>query len=268
MAIDFDAIRKKLNQLSGVNNKRRAMWRPQEGETYNVRIIGFPNNDGNPFKERWFYYGIGNNPGLLTPNQFGKPDPIQELINKLRDEGTKEAYEMAKKLYPKMRTYAAVIVRGEENEGVRLWAFGKTVYQSLLNIIMDPDYGDITDVSGGHDIKVVCTKQPGRMYATTDIRPRPKESPLGTATQVKEWTAAEAFPDLDEIYTLKSYDELETVVNNWLNGEDEATGDTTVTENTSQRNSTPSKTGATNKPKNKTYNDIDDAFADLEDMDL
>ena len=41
MAIDFDAIRKKLNQLSGVNNKRRAMWRPQEGETYNIRIIGF-----------------------------------------------------------------------------------------------------------------------------------------------------------------------------------------------------------------------------------
>ena len=101
MAIDFDAIRKKLNQLSGVNSKRRSMWRPQEGETYNVRIIGIPNNDGNPFKERWCYYGIGNNPGLLTPNQFGKPDPIQELINKLRDEGTKEAYEMAKKLYPR-----------------------------------------------------------------------------------------------------------------------------------------------------------------------
>ena len=114
------------------------MWRPQEGETYNLRIVSFPNNDGNPFKERWFYYGIGNNPGLLTPNQFGKPDPIQELINKLRDEGTKEAYEMAKKLYPKMRTYAAVVVRGEERQGVRFWGFGKTVYQELLSIIADP----------------------------------------------------------------------------------------------------------------------------------
>ena len=76
MAIDFDAIRKKLNQLSGTNSKRRAMWRPQEGEEYTVRIISFPNNDGNPFKERWFYYNIGDNPGLLSPNQFGKPDPI------------------------------------------------------------------------------------------------------------------------------------------------------------------------------------------------
>ena len=71
MAIDFDAIRKKLNQLSGNNSKRRAMWRPPEGETATVRILGFTDNDGNPFKERWFYYNIGNNPGLLAPYQFG-----------------------------------------------------------------------------------------------------------------------------------------------------------------------------------------------------
>ena len=91
MAIDFNALRKKLGQLSGNNSKRRAFWRPEEGNEYTVRIIAFPDNDGNPFKERYFYYNIGNNPGLLSPYQFGKPDPIQELINKLRDEGTKEA---------------------------------------------------------------------------------------------------------------------------------------------------------------------------------
>ncbi len=262
MAIDFDAIRKKLNQLSGTNSKRRAMWRPQEGEEYTVRIISFPNNDGNPFKERWFYYNIGDNPGLLAPNQFGKPDPIQELINKLRDEGTKEAYEMAKKLYPKMRTYAAVVVRGEEDQGVRLWAFGKTVYQNLLNIIMDPDYGDITDVEEGHDIKVVCTKQPGRMFATTDIRPRPKSTSLGNTKQLKEWTKADSFPDLDEIYALKSYDELETIINNWLNGDDDEEADTSTRATNTTTPPTNSKSGK------KSFNDIDDAFADLEDMDL
>ena len=45
------------------------------------------------------YYNIGNNPGLLAPYQFGKADPIQELFTKLRDEGSKESYELAKKLY-------------------------------------------------------------------------------------------------------------------------------------------------------------------------
>ena len=132
MAIDLAAIRKKLNQLSGQNNKKNVMWRPEEGTESTIRLIAYPNNDGQPFKELMFYYNIGNNPGLLSPYQFGKADPIQELITKLRDEGSKESYELAKKLYPKMRCYAPVIVRGEEEKGVRLWAFGKQVYQTLL----------------------------------------------------------------------------------------------------------------------------------------
>ena len=139
MAIDFDAIRRKLGQLSGQNRRSNVMWRPKEGEEYTIRLLAFSDNDGQPFKERYFYYNIGNNPGLLAPYQFGNPDPIQELITKLRDDGSKESYELAKKLYPKMRTYAPVIVRGEEDRGVRLWAFGKTVYQSILNLMLDED---------------------------------------------------------------------------------------------------------------------------------
>ena len=153
MPIDLEAIRKKLNQLSGNNSRRNVMWRPQEGDETTVRLLSFEDNDGQPFKERWFYYNIGNNPGFLAPYQFGKPDPIQELINKLRDDGSKESYELAKKLYPKMRSYAPVVVRNEEDRGVRIWAFGKTVYQSLLNIMLDEDYGDITDPIDGRDVQ-------------------------------------------------------------------------------------------------------------------
>ena len=152
MAIDLAAIRKKLNQLSGQNNKRNITWRPEEGEETTIRLLSFPDNEGQPFKERMFYYNIGNNPGLLAPYQFGKPDPIQELINKLRDEGSKESYELAKKLYPKMRCYAPVIVRGEEDKGVRIWAFGKMIYQNILNFMLDEDYGDITDPHEGRAV--------------------------------------------------------------------------------------------------------------------
>ena len=187
MAIDLDAIRRKLNQLSGQGSKKNIMWRPTEGEEHTVRLISFPDNEGQPFKERWFYYNIGNNPGLLAPYQFNNPDPIQELINKLRDDGSKESYELAKKLYPKMRSYAPVIVRGEEDKGVRLWSFGKMVYQSLLNIMLDEDYGDITDPLEGRDVKVICTKAPGRMWASTEVRPRGKQSPLSEGKQAKEW---------------------------------------------------------------------------------
>ena len=80
-------------------------------------------------------------------------------IDKLRSEGTKESYEMAKKLYPKMRVYAPVVVRGEESEGVRIWSFGKLVYQALLSLMMDEDYGDITDLKTGTDIKVKTAEE-------------------------------------------------------------------------------------------------------------
>ena len=259
MAIDFDAIRKKLGQLSGSNSKRRVMWRPPQDETTTVRLIAFTDNNGNPFKERYFYYNIGNNPGLLAPYQFGKPDPINELIQKFKSEGTKEGYEMAKKLYPKMRTYAAVIVRGQEEEGVKLWAFGKTVYQNLLNIMLDPDYGDITDAHEGYDIKVTVSKQAGKMFATTDVMPRPKQTALGTKKQIKEWT--ESIPNLDDVFQMKSYEQLEGIINAWLNGDDadnedekqEATTTFTRTNNTKKES----------KDASDSFDKIDDAFADL-----
>ena len=259
MAIDLDAIRKKLGQLSGTNSRRNVMWRPTEGEEATVRLISFQDNDGQPFKERYFYYNIGNNPGLLAPYQFQKPDPIQELITKLRDDGSKESYELAKKLYPKMRTYAPVIVRGEEDKGVRLWVFGKTVYQSLLNIMLDEDYGDITDPHEGRDVKVVCNKPPGRMWAMTEVRPRGKGSALSSDTaQAAEWV--KGIPDLDELFTLKSYDELEKIVNDWLNGDDNE--EDTGTEMGGGTTTSPTSSDSSSS----SYKSLDDAFADLESM--
>ena len=223
MAVDFDAIRKKLERLSGNNKNRSSSWRPTEGEEHTVRLISFPDNEGQPFKELWFYYNIGKERGLLTPHQFGNPDPIQELINKLREEGSKESYELAKKLYPKMRTYAPVIVRGEEDKGVQIWGFGKMVYQALLGLMLDEDYGDITDPLDGRDIKVVCSKQPGKKWAMTEVRPRGKQSNLSeNSSHAKEWL--DNIPNIDDLFECKSYDELSKIVNDWL-GEGESESD-------------------------------------------
>ena len=223
--------------------------------------MSFPaNDDGLPFAERWFYYNIGNNPGLLAPYQFGDPDPIQELITKLRDEGTKESYELCKKLYPKARYYAPVIVRGEEDKGVRIWAFGKTVYQSLLNIMLDEDYGDITDPTDGRDVKVICTKAPGRMWATTEVRPRGKQSTLCSDNkQAATWV--ENIPDINDMYEAKSYDALTKIVNDWLEGDD---AESDKGETTRGFNGTTTTSSAPKNIESK-FKSLDDAFADLED---
>jgi hypothetical protein len=257
MAVDFDAIRKKLDRLSGTNKNRSLTWRPTEGEEHTVRLISFPDNEGQPFKELWFYYNIGKERGLLTPHQFGNPDPIQELINKLREEGSKESYELAKKLYPKMRTYAPVIVRGEEDKGVQIWGFGKMVYQALLGLMLDEDYGDITDPLEGRDIKVVCSKQPGKKWAMTEVRPRGKQSLLSeTSTQAKEWISN--IPNMDDLWECKSYDELSKIVNDWI--------DDGESENDSGRSSHGTMTAEfnnTNTDVKSGYSSIDAAFSDL-----
>ena len=171
-----------------------------------------------------------------------------------------------------MRTYAPVIVRGEENQGVKFWGFGKTVYQELLSIIADPDYGDITDVAEGRDVKVICTKAPGRMWATTEVRPRGRSSKLSNNdSQITEWT--KNIPSLNDMYELKTYAELEKIVNDWLNGDDfgddssnstgssagQSTGTTRNTPNTATTSST-SESGQSDKQ----YKSLDEAFADLD----
>ena len=254
MSIDFDAIRKKLERLSGNTKSQSVMWRPTEGEEHTVRLLSFQDNDGQPFKELWFYYNVGSQRALLAPYQFDEPDPIQELITKLRDEGTKESYELAKKLYPKMRTYAPVIVRGEEDKGVQLWGFGKTVYQALLGLMLDEDYGDITDPTDGRDVKVVCSKQPGKKWAMTEVRPRGKQSVLSTdSDQASDWM--NNIPAVEGIFTCKSHDELSKIVNDWLFGDDESKTEQTGT----SRGITPK----TDKSKASGYSSLDDAFADL-----
>ena len=264
MAFNVDAIRKKLADLSGKNNKKNLMWRPEEGKTYTVRFVPLPNSsDGSGLRDMWFYYGIGNNSGLLSPHQFGHPDPFQELINKLRSDDSKDSYELAKKLYPKMRAFAGVVVRGEEDKGVRIWSFGKTVYQEILNLMLDSDYGDIMDPKKGYDVKVSCEKLAGKQFADTNVRPRPNPSHLNEdSAKVKEWLSN--VPNLDDIYSEKSYDELTKILNDWINpptqGQESSDGfrgqpaTAVVTDNTAS---------AAKKASNKK---LDEAFAELDEL--
>jgi len=274
MAIDFDAIRKKLGQLSGQNKKSAVTWRPEEGKDYQVRIIAFPNNDGQPFIDRWYYYGIGGDraPAILAPHQFGKRDPIQELIQKLREDGSDASRDLCKKLYPKLRTTAAVVVRGEEDKGVRFWSFGKMIYQDLLKLMLDDDYGDITDVNSGRDIKISVTKQPGKSYPDTKVTPRASQTPLSKdSAQMQQWLSN--IPRLDEYDTHTSAEEIEKRVNDWLTGDtsekspDEvAKVETSTTETIDDDIASLRSNGGGKlaKQKSKTFDDLEDAFADLE----
>ena len=119
-----------------------------------------------------------------------------------------------------MRTYAPVIVRGEENEGVKFWGFGKMVYQELLSVIADPDYGDITDPVNGRDIVVEfkTSEETGRAFPMTTIRVKPNQTPLTENADVMK-TVKETQKPITDIYSELEYDDLQKALEAWLSQE-------------------------------------------------
>jgi hypothetical protein len=220
MAIDLEAIRRKVQELSGGRRQSSIqLWKPAIGE-YKIRCLPWKNSpEGSPFIERWFYY-IGNNRGILTPKQFGKEDPVDTLITSLFRSGKPDDRVLAKKLLAKMRVYTPVVVRGEEDRGVLVWSFGKLVYQRLLSFFIDEEVGNILDPEEGYDLKVTISQQAGKQFMDTVVDAARKPSKLhADPTQVKAWL--DAVPNIDDMYPLKSAQEIEAVLNSWLNGENE-----------------------------------------------
>ena len=220
MAIDLDKIKAKLNNLSQTNNRKNYQWKPQPGKQQ-VRIVPYKHQPDNPFIELFFHYGI-NNRTYLSPKSFGRPDPIVEFAEKLTRSGDKDDYRMGRSLMPKMRTFVPVIVRGEEAEGVRFWGFGKEVYQELLGVIADPDYGDITDPTNGRDITIefLSAEEAGRSFPKTNIRVKPNTSPVSDNQNIAEGVANNQ-AEITEIYQELSYDELKEALEKWVSGESE-----------------------------------------------
>lgn len=164
---------------------------------------------------------------MISPDNFGEKDPIIEFAKQLSNTNDKENWKLSKKLYPKMRIFLPVIVRGEEDQGVKLWGFGKELYMDFLNLVDNEDIGDFTDIVNSRDI-IITTVGPdvtGTEYNKSNIMPRTKETPLSEDnTLVDKWL--ENQPNPKESFKRYTYDEMRDILQGWLvpenaEGEDE-----------------------------------------------
>lgn len=213
MSLNIAALKAKLNQFTRTTERSDALWKPTEGKTV-IRIVPWKENKENPFIELYFHY-LGNKTHL-SPTSYGNRDPIMEFAEALASEGTKDAYAQARPFRPKLRTFVPIIVRGEEDKGVRFMSFGKTVYTELLSIISDPDYGDITDVKNGRDIVVeyIPQEKSDTNFAKTMVRPKPNQTPAGTADQIQKFITEQ--PDIRAIFKEPTYEELKVSLERYL----------------------------------------------------
>lgn len=227
--MDINAIKQRLSSLQSSGAKKEKVdyskyyWKPKAEGKYQIRVVPSVLNKSNPFQEVFVHYGFSKFPIYALTN-WGEKDPIVEFAKSLRTTQEKENWQLAKKLDPKMRVFAPVVVRGEEEKGVRLWEFGKEIYMQLLGIAEDEDYGDFTDISEGRDftVDVVTGDIGGRQGLKSSIRVKPKTSPLGSDKEtIKMWLTEQ--PNVLELQRKTAFDDLKTILANFLNPEEEET---------------------------------------------
>ena len=230
--MDLNALKQKLDTLQSKPQEGQKTdysliyWKPTLGKQQ-IRIVPSAYDASNPFTELKFYYGITNKV-MISPTNFGEKDPIALFAGKLREgEYNKENYVLAKKLDAKNRIFVPVIVRGEEDKGVRLWQFGKMVYEELLALAVDDEIGDYTDIVGGRDLTVetVGPESTGTPYNKSSVRVRLKTSPLSEdAALVEKWTNEQPNPKGD-LFKRYSFEDMKSALEKWLSPEEEDSGE-------------------------------------------
>ena len=229
--MDLNKIKSRLDNLNQASKPKQTekkdytlvYWKPKAEGKYQIRFVPSKINKDNPFQEVFMHYGVGKYPIVALTN-WGEDDPIVDFTKKLRKSSESENWRLAKQLDPKMRVFAPVIVRGEEDKGVRLFEFSKTIYMELLSIADDEDYGDFTDVAQGFDFVVNASKVQDRPGFALSVRPKPKQTPLSSdASQITTWL--ENQPILLEERYKYTYDKLKEELQNFISGGEEKEDD-------------------------------------------
>jgi len=193
-----------LDKIQSVDLGTSGFWKPPQGMS-TVRILPPVGDMEYFFMEVGQHYVGGQNymcPNLCTEGKEGCPlCDVNEVLYKAGEKDAASQYRVRRSFWMN------IIVRGSEGDGPQIFTPGVTIFRTIASIISDPDYGDVTDLDEGFDIKVVrdgtglSTK-----YETRAVR---NPSELGDDAQIEEWL--EKATDLDEFVSGQlsdSYDDL------------------------------------------------------------
>lgn len=213
--MNLDAIKKKLDELNNseqgnVNNSDK-FWTVPFGKSQ-VRIVPSMYNPDNPFTELKFHNKLAKYP-ILALSNFGEQDPVEDLIEKLRETSDKENWSLSGKLTPRPRYFVPVIVRGEEDKGVRIWSIGITTYKALLTLAADEEIGDYTDIANGTDMVVEKVKKDP--FPEITIRAKRTSSPLSeNKEELEKWLKDQ--PDPTELFRKPDYNYIKKKLKEYL----------------------------------------------------
>lgn len=232
--MDVSLIKKRLEQLQskgkgGSKKDDKLFFKPQLGKQV-IRIVPSKFSKDYPFKEVFVHQFEIFKKTIPSLKSWGKKDPVEEFVKSLFESSDQGDWALAKKLGSKRRVFVNVIVRGEEEKGVRLWEFGKETYEKLLTIMgQDDEYGDITDLVEGTDLTVEGYQEELKFggdsgkkavkYIAVNITPKRNITPLSEDDEeIKSWIKDQVDPL--SLYTPLSFAEIKDLLKKYLSPED------------------------------------------------
>jgi len=276
--MNLKQIRDRLAGLANKTQKRRDMWKPKDKHV--IRCLPYPHGD-EPILELGFHYELGAVRSLLCPkHNFGNECAVCNLADKLRswndesgadkpEEVRKADFELFKKIQVRERWYIPMIDREDDNPTPKFYAFGKTIYERLLNMCLNEEMNEIakkegtdvlTDVDSAFDLTVDFKKAMNedkkgntKTFPVTVVENKMRPSKLAKSKKEVEELIAKV-PNMSEVYPEVSTEEVNKIFMDFISG-----GGTDVKVEDS---GTEYKANTAEKPVEGGQS-IDDAFKDL-----
>ena len=206
MPIEFGSYSVEVAEEEARQSSGSAFIKLQNGVN-RLRILPPEKGEKSPFKT--VLQHVIEKPGDTRPIRFGCPGqgcPACEMASRLHASGNPKDEKQARSFERKLRTFAIVINRKEEERGPLIWEFGKTVAVKLQKIRVDEDAGgEFTHPYKGFDVKVEKTGEGlGTRYEVMAAR---ESSPLAPDEEtLQSWWNSK--PDLNNFTRISSLDDV------------------------------------------------------------
>ena len=220
----FDSIKQALAKNENSSNAGKFL-KTEIGNTYTVRLLP---NIKDPSKTFFHYFTFGwmslssgQYINLVSPQTWGDRDPINEYRYKITKMGTAEEKEKAAKITRKenwlVNAYVINDPKSPENNGqIKLLKFGRQLHKIIMEAIDGEDSDSLGSrifdlTSKGCDFKIKVEKQGEYPSYSTSKFTMPKG--IEGISDDKIQSIYSNTTDLDRVFSVKSYDELQKILN-------------------------------------------------------
>ncbi len=201
MSIDLELLKKEYDDA--VKSFETGFWSPKSGDNL-IRILPPSPRESSKlfYRKVSVHYGIEGIGLVFCLQNWGQKCPVCSLIEKMKKLESVDIVNLTKRISANDRYLINIVPIDGESLSIKQWLAPKTVRLELLRVMLDSDWGDITDLHAGRNLVIEKREKVGTKYIEYGIRPKPNVS----AIQI----AAESIPSFTEILesNKKTYEEL------------------------------------------------------------